>query len=57
MKLFSWDNEIDTILSPMDSIKYYKYYLNTGLVSIEPESGYVKAWVGGINHKYFKYDN
>ena len=57
MKLFSWDNEIDTILSPMDSIKYYKYYLNSGLVSIEPETGYVKAWVGGINHKYFKYDN
>lgn len=57
MKLFSWDKEIDTILSPMDSIKYYKYYLNSGLVSIEPESGYVKAWVGGINHKYFKYDN
>ena len=57
MKLFSWDNEIDTILSPMDSIKCYKYYLNSGLVSIGPETGYVKAWVGGINHKYFKYDN
>lgn len=57
MKLFSWENEIDTILSPMDSIKYYKYFLNSGLLSIEPNSGYVKAWVGGINHKYFKYDN
>lgn len=57
MKLFSWENEIDTILSPMDSIKYYKYFLNSGLLSIDPRSGHVKAWVGGINHKYFKYDN
>ena len=57
MKLFSWEKEIDTILSPMDSIKYYKYFLNAGLLSIEPESGEVKAWVGGINHKFFKYDN
>jgi len=57
MKLFSWEKEIDTILSPMDSIKYYKYFLNAGLLSIEPKSGEVKAWVGGINHKFFKYDN
>ncbi len=57
MNLFSWENEIDTILSPMDSIKYYKYFLNSGLLSIDPRSGDIKAWVGGINHKYFKYDN
>jgi len=57
MKLFSWEKEIDTILSPMDSIKYYKYFLNSGLLSIDPGNGHVKAWVGGINHKYFKYDN
>jgi len=57
MKLFSWENEIDTILSPMDSIKYYKYFLNSGLLSIHPKTGDVKAWVGGINHKYFKYDH
>ena len=57
MKLFSWFGEIDTIISPMDSIKYYKYFLNSGLISIDPKSGSIKAWVGGINHKYFKYDN
>jgi len=57
MKVFSWDQEIDTIMSPMDSIKYYKYFLNAGLLSIDPKSGAVKAWVGGINHKYFKYDH
>ncbi len=57
MKLFSWFGEIDTIMSPMDSIKYYKYFLNSGLISIDPKSGSIRAWVGGINHKYFKYDN
>ena len=57
MKLFSWLGEIDTIISPMDSIKYYKYFLNSGLISIDPKSGSIKAWVGGINHKHFKYDN
>ena len=41
----------------MDSIKYYKYFLNSGLISIDPKSGSIKAWVGGINHKHFKYDN
>jgi len=57
MKLFSWNKEIDTILSPLDSIKYYKYFLNSGLLSIDPKNGDIKAWVGGINHKYFKYDH
>lgn len=60
MKVFSWDNskrEVDTILSPNDSIKYYKTFLRSGLLSIEPQTGHIKAWVGGINHKYFKYDH
>ena len=60
MKVFSWNNgkkEIDTILSPNDSIKYYKTFLRSGLLSIEPQTGHIKAWVGGINHKYFKYDH
>ncbi|MEQ6125049.1 transglycosylase domain-containing protein [Pseudotenacibaculum sp. MALMAid0570] len=56
MKVFSWKGEIDTIMSPNDSIKYYKYFLRSGLLSIEPQTGHIKAWVGGINHKYFKYD-
>jgi penicillin-binding protein 1A len=57
MKVFSWKGEKDTILSPLDSIRYYKYFLHSGLLSIEPQSGHIKAWVGGINHKYFKYDH
>jgi len=57
MKIFSWNGEIDTIMTPKDSMLYYKKFLRTGLLSIEPQTGYVKAWVGGINHKYFKYDH
>tara|TARA_B110000003_G_scaffold42848_2_gene40241 strand:- start:49952 stop:52252 length:2301 start_codon:yes stop_codon:yes gene_type:complete len=59
MRVFSWNNkqEVDTILSPFDSIKYYKSFLRSGLLSIEPQTGQIKAWVGGINHKYFKYDH
>ena len=57
MRVFSWKGERDTILSPNDSILYYKYFLHSGLLSIEPQTGQIKAWVGGINHKYFKYDH
>lgn len=57
MKVFSWDGEIDTVFSIMDSLKYYKNFLQTGFISIEPKTGYIRAWVGGINHKYFKYDH
>jgi penicillin-binding protein 1A len=57
MRIFAWDGEKDTIMSPWDSIRYYKYFLNTGMVSIEPQTGYVKVYVGGINYKYFKFDN
>jgi penicillin-binding protein 1A len=61
MKLFGYKAknlvEIDTVLSPMDSIKYYKYFLQTGFMSMDPHSGHIKAWVGGINYKYFKYDH
>lgn len=56
MRVFSWKGEIDTIMSPNDSIRYYKFFLRSGLLSIEPQTGHIKAWVGGINHKYFKYD-
>lgn len=56
MKVFSWKGDIDTILSPIDSIRYYKYFLRSGLVSIEPQTGHIKAWVGGINNKHFKFD-
>ncbi|MEN8856654.1 MAG: transglycosylase domain-containing protein [Flavobacteriaceae bacterium] len=59
LRVFSWNSnrEVDTILSPNDSIKYYKSFLRSGLLSIEPQTGHIKAWVGGINHKYFKYDH
>ncbi len=57
MKVFTWKGEKDTIISPYDSIKYYKFFLHSGLLSIEPQTGHIKAWVGGINNKYFKYDH
>lgn len=57
MKVFSWKGEIDTILSPMDSIKYYKSFLQAGMMSMEPQSGYIRAWVGGIDYDNFAYDH
>jgi len=57
MKVYSLRGEIDTILTPYDSIRYYKTFLQTGFMAMEPQTGYVKAWVGGINHKHFKYDH
>jgi penicillin-binding protein 1A len=57
MKVYSLRGDIDTVLTPYDSIKYYKSFLQTGFMAMEPQTGYVKAWVGGINHKHFKYDH
>lgn len=57
MKIFSWKGEIDTLLTPMDSILYYKSILQAGLVSLDPKTGFVRAWVGGNNYKYFQYDH
>ncbi|WP_188620895.1 penicillin-binding protein 1A [Flavobacterium suaedae] len=57
MKIFTWKGERDTVMTPMDSIRYYKHFLQAGLMSMTPQTGEVKAWVGGINHKYFKYDH
>ncbi len=57
MRVFSWKGEIDTIMTPSDSIRYYKSYLQAGLISIEPETGFVKAWVGGTNIDHFAYDH
>lgn len=57
MTVFSWNGEIDTTLSPLDSIRYYKYFYQTGLLSVEPQTGFIKAWVGGIDYKHFKYDH
>jgi penicillin-binding protein 1A len=57
MKLFSWQGEKDTVMTPLDSIKYYKYFLLAGFMSMDPTNGQIKAWVGGPNYKYFKYDH
>ncbi|RMG29258.1 MAG: penicillin-binding protein [Bacteroidetes bacterium] len=57
MTVFSWEGEIDTTFTPLDSIKYYARFLEPGMVSIDPSNGQVKAWVGGINYKFFKYDH
>ena len=57
MKLFSHQGTIDTILSPNDSIKYFKTFLHTGLMSVDPHTGYIKAWVGGVNYEQFAYDH
>jgi penicillin-binding protein 1A len=57
MRVYSLRGDIDTVMTPFDSIKYYKSFLQTGFMAMEPQSGYVKAWVGGINHKHFKYDH
>ena len=57
MTVFSWKGEKDTIMTPIDSIKYYKSFLQTGMMAMEPQTGDIKAWVGGINYKYFQYDH
>ena len=57
MTVYSLRGDIDTTMSPWDSIRYYKSFLHAGFVSIEPTTGYVKAWVGGVNHKHFKFDH
>ena len=57
MRVFSWDGEIDTLMSTMDSMRYYKKFLQAGFMSMDPHTGHIKAWVGGIDHKYFKFDH
>jgi len=57
MRVFSWNGDIDTLMTPYDSIRYYKRFLHAGLMSMDPVTGKIKAWVGGINFKHFKYDH
>ncbi|MGB1231327.1 MAG: penicillin-binding protein 1A [Winogradskyella sp.] len=60
MTIFKWVNgkasEIDTVMKPIDSMRYYKSFLRTGMMSMDPQTGHVKAWVGGMNYKHFQYD-
>ncbi|MBR1512937.1 MAG: transglycosylase domain-containing protein [Bacteroidales bacterium] len=57
MTVFSWNGPIDTVMTPMDSIRYYKWFLQASLVSIESHTGHVKAYVGGLDYRFFKYDH
>lgn len=55
--LFSWNGPVDTTISPWDSIAWTKHFLHAGMMSMDPFNGHIKAWVGGINYKFFKYDH
>jgi len=57
MRVFSWGGERDTLMSTMDSMRYYKKFLQAGFMSMDPHTGHIKAWVGGMDHKYFKFDH
>ena len=57
MTVFSWDGPIDTVMTPMDSMRYYKSFLQSSLMSVESHTGHVKAYVGGIDYRFFKYDH
>nr|WP_231496776.1 transglycosylase domain-containing protein [Prevotella sp. 10(H)] len=56
MKVFSWRGEIDTIMTPLDSVRYHKGFLRSGFMAMDTHTGYVKAYVGGIDYRYFQYD-
>ncbi len=57
MTVFSWEGNIDTVMSPMDSINYFKFFIQAGLMSVAPSTGQVRAYVGGIDYRFFKYDH
>lgn len=57
MKIFTWKGEKDTVMTPTDSIRYYKGFLQSGVMAMEPSTGHIKVWVGGDNYKYFQYDH
>lgn len=56
MRVFSWKGDIDTTLTPWDSLRYYKFYLRSSFMAVDPHTGYIKAYVGGPDYRYFKYD-
>ncbi|MBB5436425.1 penicillin-binding protein 1A [Pedobacter sp. AK017] len=57
MKIFTWKGDRDTLFSTMDSIRYYGKIMNTGMMTLDPFNGKIRVWVGGLDHKYFKYDH
>ena len=56
LSIFTWKGNIDTLMKPIDSVKYYKLLLRNAMMAMDPKTGYIKAWVGGINFEHFKYD-
>ncbi len=56
LSIFTWKGNIDTLMKPIDSVKYYKMLLRNSMMAMDPQTGFVKAWVGGINYEHFKYD-
>ncbi|MBC7567207.1 MAG: transglycosylase domain-containing protein [Pedobacter sp.] len=56
LTIFTWKGNIDTLMKPIDSVKYYKMLLRNSMMAMDPQTGFVKAWVGGINYEHFKYD-
>lgn len=56
LNIFTWKGDIDTLMKPIDSVKYYKMLLRNAMMVMDPQTGYIKAWVGGINYQHFKYD-
>lgn len=56
MSVFTYHGDVDTIMTPLDSIKYYKSFLRSGFIAIDPLNGHVKAYVGGLNYTHFQYD-
>lgn len=56
-KVFTWRGEVDTLMSPLEEIRYNKCFLQTGVMSVNPKNGHIKAWVGGFNFKHFSYDH
>ncbi|RZK43530.1 MAG: penicillin-binding protein [Pedobacter sp.] len=56
LSIFSWRGNIDTLMKPIDSVRYYKLLLRNAMMAMDPKTGYIKAWVGGINFEHFKYD-
>ncbi|MCC2546928.1 penicillin-binding protein [Hymenobacter sp. BT175] len=59
MKVFTWKGDGDTtlVMSPIDSLAYYKHFLHAGMMTMDPFTGYIKAWVGGLNYRFFQYDH
>lgn len=57
MTVFSWEGDVDTVMSTIDSLEYFKHFLHAGFMAMDPNNGHIKAWVGGIDHKYFKFDH